>query len=98
MTKSQIKWAFKILRTKTFIILTDTEAVVQIPLHEVDTMESRFLLIAQQSSLKEFNRRLQGVIEEHERAIKLLKHREKYAKKASKPSNKVQATKRRNTK
>lgn len=98
MTKNQIKWAFKILRTKTFIILTDTEAVVQVPLHEVETMQSKFLLIAQQSSLKEFNRRLEEVIKEHEQAITLLKHREKYAKKGTKTTNKVRATKTRSVK
>lgn len=97
MTLNNFKWAFKVLRTKTFIILTDREAIVQVPMHGLEAMDNQFMLIAQQSSLKEFNNRLEEVISEHEQALRLLKHRTKQTKKTTK-RKKVPSTKNRSAK
>lgn len=72
----KLKWAYKLLRSRSYVILTDKEAMVSIPLMDIEKFESQFLLGAQTASLLEFQTRLGDTIREHEEASRLLAHRQ----------------------
>lgn len=88
----KLKWALRLLRSRTYVLLTDKEAVVSIPLADIDSFENQFLLSAQTASLQEFRSRLEDLIGEHEQAIQLLAHR-----KGQKPLHKQGAQSSKNT-
>lgn len=77
MLLDRLKWAARLLGTRTYVVLTDKGAAVSIPLTEIESMENQFLLTAQSETLKNFRSRLDDLIAEHEEAIALLMHREK---------------------
>lgn len=72
---NKLKWAYRLLRTNTYVVLTDKESAVNIPLSSLDSFDNVFLLNAQQASLKEFRDRIEDVIHEHEEAVRLLSGR-----------------------
>lgn len=78
----KIKWMWRVLRSKTFVVMTDRGAVVSIPLHDINTFENQLLMAAQAASLSDFKHRLEDLIGEHEDAIKLLSHRQSASKTA----------------
>lgn len=91
----KLKWVYKFLRSRTYVILLDKESAVNIPLMSLDSFESQFMLSAQTASLHQFKSRLEEVIREHEEAIKLLSHRQSVKQKAQTQANskrKVQKT------
>jgi len=58
MFTQKLKWVYRLLRSRTYIILLDKSAVVNIPLINIDSFENQFLLGAQTSSLNDFRSRL----------------------------------------
>lgn len=68
---------FSIMRSKSYVVLTDKKAVVQIPMIRPDSFENIMLLGAQGAALEEFYDRLGDVIKEHEEAVSLLSRRKK---------------------
>lgn len=68
----KLKWAFRILNSDAYVVLTDKSAVVNIPMMNPDSIQNVILLSAQTASLSEFKDRLEDSINEHEDAIKLL--------------------------
>lgn len=91
----KLKWMLKFWKSRTYVVLLDREAVVSIPLTNVDSFENQFLLSAQTASLMEFKGRLEDVIREHEQAIQLLSHRQsvkRQAKREARNSNNVPKT------
>lgn len=76
MFLEKLKWMYKLTRTKSFVVLTDKESVVSIPLIDIEQIENSFIISAQAAVLMDFKQRLEGVIGEHEDAIKLLAHRQ----------------------
>jgi len=72
MILEKLKWAFRILNSDAYVVLTDRSAVVSIPLMNPDTIQNVILLSAQTASLNEFKDRLEDTIHEHENAIELL--------------------------
>lgn len=99
MFYEKLKWAYRLLRSRTYVILTDKSSVVSIPLVNIEAMENQFLLAGQTASLQEFRSRLEDLIGEHEQAIALLARRQgdkqvyrKRTQPAPKPRNKVRKT------
>lgn len=82
MVIEKFKWALRLFKSHTFLVLTDKASVVNIPLAHIDSFENQFLLSAQTASLVEFKSRLEDLISEHEQAIKLLAHRQSQKRKA----------------
>jgi hypothetical protein len=76
MLTEKLRWAYKLLRSKTFVVLLDKQSVVFMPLVDLEAFENQFILAAQTASLHQFKERLEGLIREHEEAIQLLAHRE----------------------
>lgn len=83
MILEKLKWAYRLLRSRTFLVLTDKASVVSIPLVDIQAHESVFLLSAQTASLQEFKSRLEDLINEHEEAIQLLAYRKGVSKASS---------------
>lgn len=76
MFLKKLEWAYRLLRSRTYVVLTDKSAVVNIPLAKVDSFENSLLLAGQASSLATFKDKLEDLISEHEQAIRLLNHRQ----------------------
>lgn len=79
----RLKWAFRLMRSKTYVVLTDKSSVVNIPITSLDSFENTLLLAAQTASLQEFASRLEDLISEHEQAIELIARRQGEKPKAS---------------
>ncbi len=86
MFLQKIKWAYRILHSSAFVVLTDESSVIQIPLANLDTFQHSFILNAQTASLKEFHDRLGDLIDEYEQEMRLLHRREKVPKKKTRSS------------
>ena len=71
----KLVWAFRLLRSRSFVLLTDKQSVVMLPLADVNKMERLFIISSQTTSLYEFKERLEEVIDEHEQAAELLLRR-----------------------
>lgn len=70
--------AYKLLRSSSYVVLTDSTAIVHIPpLMNPENIQNTIILGSQSASLKVFRDRLNGVIKEHEHATKLLLHRKR---------------------
>lgn len=65
----KLQWIFRLIKSRTYVLLTDNGAVVSIPLTEVNTFKNYHLLAAQTASLQEFKVKLDEVITLHEQAI-----------------------------
>jgi len=68
----KITLAYSILRSRAYIVLTDTKAQIMIPLMDINSMENIILLSGQTSALKDFQRELGGLIKQHEQRIEAL--------------------------
>lgn len=73
----KLKALWELLWSYSYIILTDKNATIHIPMMDVNKMQDIIILGAQKSSLKEFRYQLDGVIKEHDRQAKLLLHRKR---------------------
>lgn len=83
MFTDKMKWVYRLLRSRTYVLLLDKGCVVNIPLTNINSFESTLLLSAQTAALYEFKSRLEGLIGEHEDAITLLAHRQGVQSKAA---------------
>jgi hypothetical protein len=72
MNLEKLKWMWRLLNSKTYLVLTDKASIVNIPLTRIDSFKNRFLLSAQTSALQEVYSRLGDLIREHEQAVELL--------------------------
>lgn len=79
----KLTWAYRLLRSRTYVLLTDKAAVVNIPLADVNTFENSMLLAGQAASIAEFMRRLEDLKGEHEQAIALIAHRQRHSRKST---------------
>lgn len=61
-----IRWAWEVLRAKSFAVATDKGAYIHIPLHDPKKFTNIIMLSAQQSALVDFRDKLNEVIKEHE--------------------------------
>lgn len=86
MFLKKLEWAFRLMRSRTYVLLTDKAAVVNVPLADVNTFENSLLLAGQAASLAEFIRRLEELKSEHEDAIQLIAHRQRHSNSGA-PSN-----------
>lgn len=75
MRRLRIIW--DLLFSYTYVVLTDKNATIYIPLMDLDKMQNQVILGSQKASLKEFRDRLTEVIKEHDRQTKLLQHRKR---------------------
>lgn len=71
----KLRWAWKLLRSRAYVVVLDRDAGVFIPLFDVESFENQFLLASQRRALEEIKTRLEGVIKEHDVAAELLSHR-----------------------
>ncbi len=72
---SKIGLAVSLLRSKTYVLLTDDKAVVSIPLVDMTKFDNILLLTAQAAALDEFQSRLADLALEHEQHVELLTNR-----------------------
>lgn len=75
MTKRNIQWAWKVLTSKTFAVMTDSETAVQIDVLNPFEMEDLTTLLGQQQSFRVFNERFTQLESDYEQAVYLLKRR-----------------------
>jgi hypothetical protein len=75
MTKRNIQWAWKVLTSKSFAVMTDSETAIQIDVLDPFEMEDLTTLLGQQQSFKVFNERFTQLEIDHEQAVHLLKRR-----------------------
>lgn len=82
MNKLRMVW--QLLRSYSYVVLTDSNAVIHIPMMDIEKIQNVMILGSQTSSLKEFRDRLDEVIKEHDHQTKLLLHRRRNAYKRDK--------------
>ena len=75
MEKLKLLWS--LMRSKTYVVLTDTRAVVMIPLVDLKKFDSVLLLSAQTSALYSFREKLEALISEHEETVEMLTQQSK---------------------
>ena len=71
----KLKWMYRLARTKTYVLATDKESVVSIPVIDLKAFDNILLLTSQKASLVEFHNRLGDLIKEHDKTVKLLTSR-----------------------
>jgi hypothetical protein len=71
-----LSWAWKILRSKTVILLTDKEAICHIPFVDLDSFDNVLLLSGQQTALATIRDNVDGLVKEHSSAIEALAERQ----------------------
>lgn len=74
---NKLTLAYKLMRSVSYVVLTDEVAVVHIPMLDPEKVQNVVILGSQSASLKVFRDRLNEVIKEHEHATKLLLHRKR---------------------
>lgn len=75
---NKLTLAYKLLHSVSYVVLTDSTAVVHIPpMLDPEKVQNVVILGSQSASLKVFRDRLNEVIKEHEHATKLLLHRKR---------------------
>lgn len=62
-------WAGKLMRTKNFVVLTDTESVIRMDGVDPNSLEDIIKVEAQRASLSMFYDRLAGLIKLHDRIL-----------------------------
>lgn len=72
---TKLRIMFDILRSNSYVVLTDKNAVVSIPLMDMSKFTNVMLLSSQTAALLEFQARLTSLIAEHKQEIQLLKRR-----------------------
>jgi len=65
----KMRWARKLMQAKYFVLLTDSEAVIALDGVEPELMLDAISLEAQSAELKEFRRRIDILIKDHNRAL-----------------------------
>jgi hypothetical protein len=88
----KFKWAFRLFRTKLYVVIDDSGMVVNIPLGDYSDTNAVLLMSAQQASIQETISRLQIAQKEHKNEMDLLIRRlERDAKESSKHAPKKRA-------
>lgn len=72
----KLRTIIALIRSQTYIVLTDKESVMNLPLVEVDSFNNTVLLAGQNYALHEMKSRIEESIREHDTAIENL-HRQK---------------------
>ncbi len=82
----RMQWAWRLLWTRTYVVLTDTSAVINVPAEDPDSFDNIMLLAAQTAALQNFKFSLEDLVREHEEAVQLLTRRneQKRAKRGAK--------------
>lgn len=83
-------WVRKLVQTKHFIILTDTEAVISLKGTDPNKFDDLLMVTAQAAELKSFRKGLDKLIADHDKiARKLLNRSQKGSKNARKKTTKI---------
>lgn len=72
MNRYNLQWAAKLLRAKNFVVLTDTDSVINLDGVEPRRMKSVLMLTAQKRALSVFQAKLQKLIEDHDKHIAIM--------------------------
>lgn len=67
------KWARKLMQSRNFVVLTDTESVVCFAGLDPTSFEDTVMLMSQKASLVGFKDRVEQLIKEHDRAAARMK-------------------------
>lgn len=67
------RWAKKLLRTQSFVVLTDTESVICFAGIDPNKFDDQLMLMSQLTVLKTFRNRLDDLIKKHEQESDKLK-------------------------
>lgn len=67
--RENVIWAKKLLRTKNFVVLTDTESVISMKGVQTDTLDSMVMVEAQKAALSMFHTRLGRLIDQHKELL-----------------------------
>jgi hypothetical protein len=76
----KLKSIWELIWSYSYVVLTDKNAVIHIPMMDPSKIQDIMILGSQKSSLKEFRYQLDEVIKEHDRQTKLLLHRKRNAR------------------
>jgi hypothetical protein len=80
MKLPNVVWAWRVLRSKTFVVLTDTNAAVYLPLANPDEFSDLMMLKQQRAVFTLFTDEFKKIEKAHNDAVKLLLHKEKNGK------------------
>lgn len=69
MNTTKLKWMGKLVRTRNYVILTDTESVINVKGISSDNIEDIQRTAYHQQMLEVFREKLEGVIKEYEKTI-----------------------------
>lgn len=68
----KFKIVMSLIRSKAYVVLTETQAIVMIPLVDLSKFDNILMLSAQTSALVEFEEKLKALIKEHGQALENL--------------------------
>lgn len=71
----QIKWAYNVLVSKSFLVATDKAAACYIPTKDPETVEDILELQAQEAALVHFGERIEELIRQHSEVVQLMERR-----------------------
>lgn len=95
----KLRWALKVLRTESYIIITDSESICHIPLVDLTDIDNVLVLSSQTSQLLAIMEQLALVSEEHKKRLEeLLKLQEDAQKNIQANETQVKAGKAKDTK
>lgn len=69
----KMRWARKLMQAKFFVLLTDSEAVIALDGVEPELMLDVISLEAQNAELREFRRRIDILVKDHDSALAKLR-------------------------
>lgn len=72
MRQQHIKWAAKLLTTRNFVVLTDTESVINLEGIDPQSFKDVLALTAQMRALKIFGSKIDSLVKEHQKRIAIL--------------------------
>ena len=80
MGKLNRKWARKLLGTKNFVVLTDTEAVINLRGLDPESLDDIVVLSAQTAELLSFYDRLGKLMKQHNKVVERFLAKERISK------------------
>lgn len=93
MIIERVKWAYKLLRAKAFIVATDKTAIVYMPYVNPYALESMVIIASQRAAIGQIIENLEGVMQEHSDRIEQLQHDLKIKKGEAKHAKRNQSNK-----
>ena len=73
MNKVNAKWALRLLKSDSFVVLTDKASVMYLDVKDPRDIHSVFILMGQKAALSKFDKQLHTIMNDHDKAMRRLR-------------------------